>query len=233
MSNLSPNSRALLREARGALRPKEEDRERVSAALRTRLGLAALPVALGHQVASASALGTKSSFWTVVTGIAASASLVGGLVYVAIDGARTDVPLRRLERATLSMPRVPQPALPSAAPASSVMEPERVSVPDAPTASARRSDRLAQEVTILSRAARELRGGRAAEALKALDEHQRKFPSGALAEERRAAKAQALCALGRSAEAKTELSRLARSSPQSASAARAAQFCARRSAGQR
>jgi hypothetical protein len=69
-----------------------------------------------------------------------------------------------------------------------------------------------------------LNAGRAAEALKLLDEHQRKFPGGLLTEERRAARAQALCSLGRTSEAKSELARLA---PRSPAAARAEEVCSR------
>jgi hypothetical protein len=86
----------------------------------------------------------------------------------------------------------------------------------------RARDRLAEEVALLSRATKALRAGRAAEALRALDEHQSKFPRGALSEERRAAKAEALCSLGRVREGRAELGRLA---PQSPAAARAKQVC--------
>jgi hypothetical protein len=63
--------------------------------------------------------------------------------------------------------------------------------------------------------------------LKTLDEYQRRFPKGQLTEERRAARAQALCALGRRSEAEGELARLA---PQSLAAARAKQVCEGRAA---
>jgi hypothetical protein len=87
---------------------------------------------------------------------------------------------------------------------------------------AQKTDRLAQEVALLSRATSELRAGHAAQALKALAEHQRKFPAGALSEDRRAAKAQALCLLGRVVQGRAELARLPAQSP---AAARAAQVC--------
>jgi predicted Zn-dependent protease len=86
---------------------------------------------------------------------------------------------------------------------------------------------LAEEVAILARAAADLRGGRAQDALSALNEHQRKFPKGVLTQERRAARAQALCAVGRFSEARAELARLPKASPQ---AIRAATFCDKRSA---
>ena len=83
-------------------------------------------------------------------------------------------------------------------------------------------DRLAAEVALLSRATRDLRAGRPAEALKALDEYRRKFPKGLLGEEQRAGRAQALCALGRFDEANEKLAALA---PQSPLAVQAKQFC--------
>jgi hypothetical protein len=103
------------------------------------------------------------------------------------------------------------------APAASVVTPSVV----APTPSVPR-DSLAQEVLLLSRATSALRAGHAGEALKALGEYQRKFPSGALTEERRAAKAQALCISKRVSEGRTELAHLAPGSP---AAARARQVC--------
>jgi TolA-binding protein len=78
-----------------------------------------------------------------------------------------------------------------------------------------RHDRLAEEVAILSQAAKDLRAGRAANALSALNEHQKKFPNGLLAQERRAARAEALCSLGRYTEAQSELATLSRTAPQS------------------
>ena len=72
-----------------------------------------------------------------------------------------------------------------------------------------------KRVAILSRASAELRSGRPAAALAALADHQKRFPSGVLAEERTGARIQALCALGRTTEAKAELARLARTSPSS------------------
>jgi hypothetical protein len=74
-----------------------------------------------------------------------------------------------------------------------------------------------------SGAAAELR--RPDEALRTLGEHERRFPGGALAEERLAARIQSLCALGRISEAKSDLARLARACPRSAQVDRARRFC--------
>ena len=89
----------------------------------------------------------------------------------------------------------------------------------------RSRDGLAEEVVLLSRAQTELRAGRPANALLALNEHQRKFPRGTLAEERTAARIQALCALGRTDEANAQLKQLASISPNSAHQERARQAC--------
>jgi hypothetical protein len=70
-------------------------------------------------------------------------------------------------------------------------------------------------VAILSQAERALSAGQYQVALRSLDEHRRKFPNGALAQERIAARVQALCGLGRTSDAQAELARLARLSPKS------------------
>jgi hypothetical protein len=75
-------------------------------------------------------------------------------------------------------------------------------------------------VAILSQAERALRAAKYQEALRLLDEHRRKFPNGALAQERSAARAQALCGLGRVSDAQAELARLAKVSPKSPHGAR-------------
>jgi hypothetical protein len=67
---------------------------------------------------------------------------------------------------------------------------------------------LAEEVAIIARAETALRSARPALALEVLNEHERKFGNGLLAEERIAARAQALCALGRTAEADAQLTQL-------------------------
>jgi TolA-binding protein len=89
---------------------------------------------------------------------------------------------------------------------------------NARTSSSRRSDALAAEVAILSRAETELHAGRFTSALDVLDEHARRFPRGTLTQERVAARVQALCGLGRVAEAKAELTQLGSGSLQAGSA---------------
>jgi hypothetical protein len=70
------------------------------------------------------------------------------------------------------------------------------------------ADTLSSEVALLGQATLDLNQGQPAEALATFEEHERRFPAGALAEERMAGEAEALCALGRTREAKLEASRL-------------------------
>jgi len=109
-----------------------------------------------------------------------------------------------------------QPAVPSEAPtAAPPMQQPLAARQHAPLkgASASSADTLAQEVRLLSSATSQLGAGQAAAALVALDEHLRRFPSGALREERNAAKARALCMLHRFSEGRAALALLAAGSP--------------------
>lgn len=220
VSEMSPKAAALLRAGREALRPSTADRERVTAALRVRLGHAALPLAVG-----ASTSFFARSAWAKVSAVGAAVGLAGGLTFLALREP-THPPLRgplhQIDLATEAGTAQPAPK----APASAAAPPLAAAAPAVSSAPTRtRADRLAEEVAILSRATSELHSGRPAGALRALDEHQRKFPRGLLVEERRAARVQALCALGRKSEAKPELERLVKSAPQSPTTLRAKQVC--------
>ncbi|MEP7052036.1 MAG: hypothetical protein ABJB12_16845 [Pseudomonadota bacterium] len=116
------------------------------------------------------------------------------------------------------------PAAPTLAPEVESPPPSALAIAVAEPARAAQlqEDPLAREVGLLSLATGDLHAGRAGDALKVLDEHQRKFPNGILSEERRAARAQALCALGRRSEADSELARLA---SQSLAAVNAKRVC--------
>jgi outer membrane protein assembly factor BamD (BamD/ComL family) len=63
---------------------------------------------------------------------------------------------------------------------------------------------LEVELALMRRAHAALNDGNAEEALAALDEHARNFPSGVLAEDRAAQRVLALCALGRADLAREE-----------------------------
>jgi hypothetical protein len=218
MSELGPRAREILRSGRELDRPTDADRERNEHALRQRLG-AALLLAEGSK-----ALPSARPRWPFVTGGVVGAGLIGGALFFASQREPvTQPPARQVvakvvatssalpptSAVELPAPEAPKPALP---------------VPSERSAASARpaEDRLAQEVALLARATSSLHGNRPADALKVLDEYQRRFPKGLLTEERRAARAQALCALGRQGEAQAELARLA---PESLAAARAKQVC--------
>lgn len=223
MASLSPKARALISSGRRALRATPADRARIEGALRARLGAGALP-----PDASPVPLAPRAG-WSAVTKAAAAVCLVGGALVVALaprpgtSAPRTAAEPPSADRsvepaATSSLEQRPAPTEETKVDVSSASPP--------PAASAllpRRRDPLAQEVSLLTRATGALRAGRAQDALRALDAHQRRFPAGVLAEERRAAKVQALCMLGRIREGRAELSQLGANSP---AAARGEQVCA-------
>jgi type IV secretory pathway VirB10-like protein len=221
MSELDPNARALVEAGRSALRSRPGDRERIEAALRARLGADALPSDGGlTHVATTS--------WQTMAGAAIGILALAGVAFYVLrptaDAPKPDA-LPAPQVPSAQTPGTPAHAAPTAEP--EPVAPLQPSVAPAPApppvASTPRSpDALAREVALLSRATSELRAGRAAAAVKALDEHQRRFPSGALREERRAARAQALCLLGRVDEGRAELARL---TPRSPAAATAEQVC--------
>lgn len=234
MTSLGPKARALIQVGREAYGAKSGDRERIATALRGRLGAAALPPG-GSAVQP---LGTTG--WAVAARVAIGVSVVGGAAFLAArpnanvpqaaawhaSNSSTVVvapPASETPEAEARAPAALAPATTETAPATPETAAAVSPSSDAPAASsARAHDGLAQEVALLSRATSALRSGHAADALRLLDEHQRRFPNGALSQERRAAKVQALCSLGRSKEAHAELAQLP---ARSLAAARARQAC--------
>lgn len=226
-TELGPAAQALIQAGRPSLRPSADDRERVFAALATRLGF----VPESTPAAPRGGAGSIGSQWVSLlpVGLAAAAFVV----HAALSGGSNAA-------APVAAPRVIAPA-PAAAP---IVVPGAVVAAPAPAATTRaanpvpsspsltgvgsgapRSSSLAAEVSLLTRAETELHAGRFAAALELLDEHARLFPRGALAEERSGARIQALCGLGRFSQATTELNRLA---PHSVQNAPARQACAAR-----
>lgn len=210
MSELSSKARALVQNGRAGYRPNGEDRQRVLAGLQARL---APPVPAP----------VPRGLW-----IAASAALIGAGVAAGIAlSSKPDVVVPPAPvRAPIAAPSAV--LLPVAEPAVVTSVEAPPAVPSSAGPARRPADRLAEEVALLSQAAKDLRAGRAAEALRALNEHRRRFPAGALSLERRAARAEALCSLGRFAEADTELDALTQSSPSSPLTIRAKRRCAQR-----
>ena len=240
MSDLSSDGKALVQAAKRADRPSDADRKRVLAALQARLGDAAVfapgqvrAPSAGGGAAEADASRVPFVKWAWV----GSAVLVAGALWLVPRSSGQGVKMApapsasaresALKAASVIRADAPPTAVvsgsatvaPSANPsvATSASSPQK--------AAARSRDGLAEEVALLSRAETELHAGRAAKALLAIAEHQRKFPRGVLAEERTAARIQALCALGRRDEANAQLGQLLRLSPNSAHEERARQAC--------
>jgi hypothetical protein len=219
MSSLSPQGRALLEGARRALRPAPAARERVANALRARLG----QEVLGPDVSSVLPSGMVS---VQVAPVAVAATcLLGGALLLAwgLRGS-TSVRTDPLPRTTLEVA-----AQAAGAPnESSSVVPLRQAAPRARDARrprqavVRMGDRLAQEVSLLSRATSAIKAGQPNDALRAVDAHEQRFPQGLLQQERRAAKAQAMCLLGRVVEGRAEIGHLAAESP---AASRAREVC--------
>ena len=220
MARLNPEAEKLVNATRSVLRPNSADRERVFQALLPKLGggLAAEGMnVVPHAKGAARGMLMKVSAVVVGLGVA------GGGLFLASRPA-----------APPAKPIVAAPQKPAPAPAEPVNNAPPIAVPASPETDvaekrapvpSRSADNLAQEVAILSRAGAELHAGQPAAALKTLEEHQRKFPGGVLTQERTAARIQALCALGRTREAQSELSRLSRSAPESPHVARASKAC--------
>jgi hypothetical protein len=215
MAELSPRARELLRA--GTIRPSAADRARIQKALQARLGMPA------PSVPESPALPAPRSRWPFISSAIVGVGLMGGAVYLSQRHApETVVPAQAPAAAAV----VTSPASPESTPpveAATVSALPAAVAPGAPAPSSHTArDRLAQEVALLERATSALHAGRPADALKVLDEYQRKFPSGLLSQDRGSARAQALCALGRRSEAQAELARLPAQSPGSA---RAKQVC--------
>jgi type IV secretory pathway VirB10-like protein len=224
MADLSSKTRALVQASRSALRPKPSDRDRIEAALRVRLGPEALPAESGITQA------VSATSWKVATGVAVGVCVIGAAAFWTLHPipnppavqARIPPPIVETVPPDTSVSDSPAQLPPIAAPVTALVEPPPPAAAASSKAAAGAKDRLAREVALLSRATVELRAGHAAAALKLLREHQQKFPNGVLSEERRAAKVQALCGLGRVDEGRAELARL---TPNSPAAAHAAQMC--------
>jgi hypothetical protein len=227
VTKLGPEAQGLVEAGREALRPTEDDRARILAAIGARLP----PGALEPHEPAASPPATGSSLgWPQISAIVAGLVASAGVAFFMLRTPGAPAPL------AVPAPSPSVAATSASTPAATVDVPDEaadvaVATPSASTSvnppaarvtSRRSSDRLAEEVALLSRAETELHAGRYAKALGLLDEYARAFPRGTLTQERIGAQVQALCGLGRHAEAETTLRRL---SPGSFQETRAREAC--------
>jgi TolA-binding protein len=220
LSSLGPEAQALIKAGRSALQPTADDRARIAAGLHARFGGAS-----GTADAAAAAVAkSRALLWSGVSAVVVGLG-AGGLFLAGSFG--SDTTSATAPAATATAAPAAGTAQSTVAPAPAELAPARVRASPAEVSqvAVRRkpSDRLAEEVELLSRAQTELRAGRFDTALRSLEEHARKFPRGTLAQERRATRIQALCGSGRTREADTELARLA---PGSVHEGRTREICA-------
>jgi hypothetical protein len=224
MSDLSQDLEQLVAAGRSASRPTQADFDRVLGSLQGRLAASAAGGALTAAAGAGRGLRLLSGK-TIAIAAAGFALIVGGFALwssnhlVEPDAATPEQPTRTGSAAPAMHVVRPDASNATSDNTATVQAAENPGAgpnqgrPTAPSGSVREPfgrvrDNLSDEVAILSRAETELHSGRAESALRFLNEHERKFPNGVLAEERTAARIQALCALGRSAEANTLLARL-------------------------
>jgi hypothetical protein len=236
MTGLGPESNALLEVARDGDEPTHADRDRVRAAIELRL-------ALGAGAGLGAATAAKSAAAAAPAGLLAKAIVTAGIVCaVGVITGRVARTPPRAAAPTMSVvtPIAPAPidgptrvtealsgAQSVAAPAPSISgerggllsSAQALPIQGAMAASSTRSvaaiGDVAAEVRLLDQAHTALRGGDAERALGLLEDHGRRYPKGALGEERDAARIAALCALGRTAEARDATDRFLRAAPRS------------------
>lgn len=218
---LSERASRIVEDARRAYAPTAPDRVRVRQALAVRL---AVGVTLTSGIASAGTAWTVASK-VVAVGLGASAIVGAGVVTYELAPrftppepapVRPTVVASSVPSGTARAGSEPQPeafVVPSVEPAPARPEPvarveraagDRGSTVAAPPASAGRRPDVEAELVLLGSAQRALSSGDAARALELTEQHARAFPSGTLAEERRATRIVALCALGRHSEGRHE-----------------------------
>lgn len=213
MTPLSPKALAIVERTRQAYMPAPGARRRIKDSIASRLAAGA-PGPTGGGIQPF----LRANIWRFALGVsvASGSALVGSS---ASAPASTPMTMRvALPAVSIANLRPPARALQATSPVEGADEPRVEISPPVP----RVRSNLNEEVGLLSRATSALRAGRPEEALTSLAEHQRKFPNGLLAVERRTARAQALCSLQRVSEGRAELARL---SPQSPAAAHARRVC--------
>jgi len=250
MSELGREARDFLASARGAHDASAGAKDRVRVGLAAALSMSATAGA-GGAVATAPA-GVRSA-WLTGAKMATVIAVVGGGAWLLLGhaGSKTSAQASLARGVVVDpvlAPPPPPPALSTAspvaieptregslielpAPSSSAVtappaRPPVAAVPRQPSPQAAEGS-VAAEVAILQRVSAALRRGDPDRALVAIAEHARRFPNGALAEERDTERIVALCALGRSEEAARARGRFERAYPASPHEARVQAACAR------
>lgn len=216
MKPLDPRTRRLIDDSLAADVPPPELETRLWQTLSTRLDAPLPPTAAAAHGAFASkgaVAGTSAGWLKAIAGVLAIGA--GG---VAVQAVVRHDPAPSLRPAAVAAP-VAQPS--AAAP---------TTIPETPQPSAAESAALANgslnaETLLLARAQRALGSGAPGDALPWIQQHAARFPNGALAQEREAARVLALCALKRTGEARRATQQFLRAWPSSPLADRVRAAC--------
>lgn len=246
MSELGREAKALVEAASGGDEPSDENRARVRAAIGAKLVAAAAAGAIlasaKGSAAAGSAVPVGLKALTLVSLALVTAAGVGTAMYVRSTPAIEAAPPAAVRTTTSdpASPAAPAPALMDSELPEAVLPPaERAATekrrpmppPSAMPARAPVRVRAATasveaEMGFIGEAREALRSGEGARALLLLDEHARRYPAGALGEERDAMRVASLCALGRVAEARAAAGQFLRTFSESPQAARVRASCA-------
>jgi hypothetical protein len=250
MTDLSPQSRSIVDDGRSALAPTGDERRRMRAAIAARLAVTAV-VAAPATAAAATAGGTSAAGGTVA---ASSSSLAGILKLTLVAGvvgaggtatwiAVSDDEPAHIEAPAPAEPTAPRPSgvrrdrvasPPIAPPPAPVPQPESSPAPLHPKPAPETAPEpaparlLAEEVRLLAPARQAVRHGDPSAALLALELYEEKHPDGQLAQEATLLRAEALCQLGRPAEATRILGRVRARNPDAPGLAAVEASCGRR-----
>lgn len=222
--------RALVEDTQDAYAPRDEDYQRVLTKLR-----------------SAPASAANRGRWSLGRsglGLLATSALLVGVVSIARQSHLEPPPpvaLRAEDRITAASESpspsvepttktVPVEALPSVVsttvPRAARPVPLPSAVRPAPSPSGSTTSSLAEEIRLLRAASDASRASNFAGALAFVDEHERRFPKGVLADERRVQKVLVLCDLDRESQARAEARRFTVDRPSSPLNARLSSSCA-------
>lgn len=221
---LRPEDEDLLSKARHGLGPSARDRARVRAALVAGLAATMAPTAAAAVGGMKVGLGFKLVGLAVVT-LAISGAAVVSRSTPPTTGRAAERALEPPPASVVAAPPpvpaledVPPPVETIAAPLPKPRKRVASVAPPAPAASMLpeptvASGALGEETKLVSAANAALRAGDGRAALAAIEDHQRRFPAGVLAEERDAQRVEAMCLAGQTAEARERAARFGRDRP--------------------
>lgn len=233
MSELSPETRALLDLGRAGDDPGDDAVAQNRSKLALKLGVAALGAGTVAGSATHAAAATAASSWASGKVIALGTTLLLGLGGAAVGAYTLQSEPAAPVLSAVSQPQV-RPAVPSADPvtpapapvpeaiAPAQPEPPARAVSPAPSVAAHS---IQNELELIRTAQKHLHRGDARAALSVLAEHARRYPAGALSEEREASRVFALCGLGDVAGARKQAERFLRRAPNSPFAERVRASC--------